>query len=207
MLKIGIIEDDLVIREGLRRYLSVDFENVIAAESVEEFLPELKDKNKDFDIILTDIELPGMNGIEGIKHIKKISPTTDILMLTVYNDSDRIFKSLCAGAIGYLLKNTPLPEIKEAIVNTHKKGGAPMSPTIARKVIEHFQPKRPVKSVLTPREREIVDAIVEGLSYKMIGNKLFISIETVRQHIKNIYRKLHVNSKAEVIAKSLKGEI
>ncbi len=212
MLRIGIIEDDPVIREGLEAFLLAEdkFEYVVAEGSVEEFLVHLE--NKQFDVVLSDIGLPGMSGIEGIPYLKEANPDVDIIMLTVYHDSDRIFKSLVAGAIGYLLKNTPLPDIEKAIFDINK-GGSPMSPTIARQVIGHFQNRQAEKkerakaSVLTPREREIVDGIVDGLSYKMIANRYFISIETVRQHIKNIYRKLHVNSKAEVITKSLKGEI
>lgn len=157
-----------------------------------------------------DIQLPGMSGIEGIGIIKDKYPEIDIIMLTVYHDSHKIFDSLCAGASGYLLKHTSLPEIKESILNL-LNGGAPMSPQIARKVINHFQEQEPrksnVESSLTPREHDIVNGLVDGLSYKMIADRYDISIDTVRAHIRNIYKKLHVNSKAEVIAKSLKGEI
>jgi DNA-binding NarL/FixJ family response regulator len=129
-------------------------------------------------------------------------------MLTIYHDSHKIFDSLVAGASGYLLKHTSLPEIKEAIENL-VDGGAPMSPQIARKVIQHFN--KPVaekpESDLTAREQDIVNGLVDGLSYKMIADRFDISIDTVRAHIRNIYKKLHVNSKAEVIAKSLRGEI
>ncbi len=152
--------------------------------------------------------MPGISGINGIKILKHDYPGINIIMLTVYNDSTRIFNSLCAGASGYLLKNTPLEEIKKAIEELDS-GGAPMSPEIARKVIEYFNPKKTnnYQSALTSKENEIVNLMVDGLSYKMIADRMGISIDTVRFHIKNIYRKLHVNSKGEVISKSLKGEI
>jgi DNA-binding NarL/FixJ family response regulator len=161
------------------------------------------------DLILMDIQLPGMSGIEGIGLIREKYPEIDIIMLTVYHDSHKIFNSLCAGASGYLLKHTSLPKIKDSILDL-LEGGAPMSPQIARKVINHFQDQQPKKNAdsdLTPREHDIVNGLVDGLSYKMIADRYDISIDTVRAHIRNIYKKLHVNSKAEVIAKSLKGEI
>ncbi len=161
------------------------------------------------DVILMDIELPGMSGIDGMKLIKNQHPEVEIIILTVYHDSHKIFDSLCAGASGYLLKHTSLPEIKEAI-ETLVDGGSPMSPQIARKVIDYFKKpevKKEPESELTPREQEIVVGLVDGLSYKMIADRMDIAIDTVRAHIRNIYKKLHVNSKAEVIAKSLRGEI
>jgi DNA-binding NarL/FixJ family response regulator len=155
-----------------------------------------------------DLGLPGMSGIDGIKLVKEKYPDVDIVVFSVYNDPKRIFDSLCAGATGYLLKNTPLEEIKEGI-ELLSKGGSPMSPQIARKVIDHFNPaaKKKVESILSPKEKEIVVGLVDGLSYKLIADRMDISIETVRFHIKNIYRKLHVHGKAEVISKSLRGEI
>lgn len=207
---IGIVEDNKKIRSLIQRYLDMQEELrcPVAVESVEEML-EYLEKHEHPGIILMDIQLPGMSGIEGIKIIKEKYPEIEIIMLTVYHDSHKIFDSLVAGASGYLLKHTSLPEIKESILNL-TKGGAPMSPQIARKVINHFQkeePKKNVESDLTPREHDIVNGLVDGLSYKMIADRYDISIDTVRAHIRNIYKKLHVNSKAEVIAKSLKGEI
>ena len=208
MIKLVIIEDDSEIRNGLKRYLSLqkDIHCRICAESYEAFSQQIDDSTA-IDVVLTDIGLPGKSGIEGIPLIKKAFPAANVLMLTVYNDADRIFKALCAGANGYLLKNTPLPKIAEAIRNVHR-GDAAMSPSIARKVIAYFQPKRPSRSEqLTAREQQIVSAIVEGLSYKLVADRLGISFETVKQHIKNIYKKLHINSKAELIRKSFNGEI
>ena len=160
------------------------------------------------NVLLMDIQLPGMSGIEGMKIIQQKYPDIEIIMLTVYHDSHKIFDSLKAGASGYLLKHTSLPEIKDAI-ELLMQGGAPMSPQIARKVITHFNDRgqKQQESNLTNREQDIVNGLVDGLSYKLIADRLDISIDTVRAHIRNIYKKLHVNSKAEVIAKSLRGEL
>jgi len=210
MSVIGIVEDNKKIRDLIQRYLDMQdkMHCPVGVDSVEEMMEYLEENQKP-DVILMDIQLPGMSGIEGIKLIKEKFPDIEIIMLTVYHDSHKIFNSLCAGASGYLLKHTSLPEIKESI-ETLLNGGAPMSPQIARKVIEHFQkpePKKENKANLTPREQDIVTGLVDGLSYKMIADRYNISIDTVRAHIRNIYKKLHVNSKAEVIAKSLRGEI
>ena len=210
MIKVGIVEDNVKIRNLIQRYLDMQdgISCSVAVDSVEEMLDYLKEKELP-DILLMDIQLPGMSGIEGIGIIKQDYPEIDIIMLTVYHDSHKIFDSLKAGASGYLLKHTSLPEIKDAVEDL-AKGGAPMSPQIARKVIQYFntnQAKKKPESNLTAREQDIVNGLVDGLSYKMIADRYDISIDTVRAHIRNIYKKLHVNSKAEVIAKSLRGEI
>jgi len=210
MIKVGIVEDNVKIRDLIQRYLDMQdgISCSVAVDSVEEMLDYLKEKELP-DILLMDIQLPGMSGIEGIGIIKQDYPEIDIIMLTVYHDSHKIFDSLKAGASGYLLKHTSLPEIKDAVEDL-AKGGAPMSPQIARKVIQYFntnQVKKKPESDLTAREQDIVNGLVDGLSYKMIADRFDISIDTVRAHIRNIYKKLHVNSKAEVIAKSLRGEI
>lgn len=210
MAVIGIVEDNKKIRDLIQRYLDMqkEMECPVAVDSVEEMLDYLE-KHQRPNVILMDIQLPGMSGIKGMEIIKSKFPEIEIIMLTVYHDSHKIFDSLKAGASGYLLKHTSLPEIKESIENL-LKGGAPMSPQIARKVISHFNEEAPKKnedSMLTNREQDIVNGLVDGLSYKMIADRYDISIDTVRAHIRNIYKKLHVNSKAEVIAKSLRGEI
>jgi DNA-binding NarL/FixJ family response regulator len=212
MTTVAIVEDDNLIREGIQKYLmhQTDFLCEIAQDSVEGFLERIKTVPFP-DVILMDIGLPGMSGISGMRLIKDKHPDVDIIMLTVYNDWQKIFDSLCAGASGYLLKNTPLTEIKKAIESV-RTGGAAMSPEIARKVMEYFTPvqsKQPaqVESPLTPKEKEIVIGLVDGLSYKMIADRMDVSIDTIRFHIKNIYKKLQVNSKGEVIGKSLRGEI
>jgi len=209
MIKVAIVEDDTTIRETICQYLSSqsDLYCDMAFESVESLLHNLNNSNLP-DVILMDIGLPGMSGISGIKIIREKYPEINIIMLTVYNDANKVFQSLCAGATGYLLKNAPFREIKEAI-NLVMHDGASMSPQIARKVVEYFHPERKKEgsSPLTAKEKEIVLELVDGLSYKMIADRECISIETVRSHIKNIYKKLHVHSKAEVITKSLQGEI
>ncbi len=209
MINIAIVEDDPFVRESLKEFIDDQPEMICSAakESVEAFLHYLNDEHVP-DVILMDIGLPGMSGISGIKLVKERYPEVNILMLTVYHDSSRIFQSLCAGASGYLLKNTPFPGIKEAIEIVYH-GGACMSPQIARKVVNFFQEekKKEKESPLTDKEKEIVLCLVDGLSYKMIADKECISLETVRSHIKNIYKKLQVHSKAEVIKKSLEGEI
>ncbi len=209
MIDVAIIEDDGEIREDIQDFLN-SLDNMscrYARETVESFLAILSEENKP-DVILMDIGLPGMSGISGIRIIKDKYPEINIIMFTVYHDSEKIFQSLCAGASGYLLKTTPFQELARTIETVHK-GGSFMSPQIARKVIDHFQtaPKKEKISPLTDKEKEIVMGLVDGLSYKMIADKAFISIETVRSHIKNIYKKLHVHSKADVIRKSLSGEI
>lgn len=209
MAQVGIIEDNKKIRQLMQRYLDMqeDMSCPVATESVEDMLDYLSTYSNP-NVLLMDIQLPGMSGIEGMKIIQQKYPDIEIIMLTVYHDSHKIFESLKAGASGYLLKHTSLPEIKDAI-ELLMQGGAPMSPQIARKVITHFNDRGQKKqeSNLTNREQDIVNGLVDGLSYKLIADRLKISIDTVRAHIRNIYKKLHVNSKAEVIAKSLRGEL
>jgi len=209
MAQVGIIEDNKKIRQLMQRYLDMqeDMSCLVATESVEEMLDYLTTYPHP-NVLLMDIQLPGMSGIEGMKIIQQKYPDIEIIMLTVYHDSHKIFDSLKAGASGYLLKHTSLPEIKNAI-QLLMQGGAPMSPQIARKVITHFNDRgqKQQESNLTNREQDIVNGLVDGLSYKLIADRLDISIDTVRAHIRNIYKKLHVNSKAEVIAKSLRGEL
>ena len=209
MAQVGIIEDNKKIRQLMQRYLDMqeDMSCQVATESVEEMLDYLTTYPHP-NVLLMDIQLPGMSGIEGMKIIQQKYPDIEIIMLTVYHDSHKIFDSLKAGASGYLLKHTSLPEIKDAI-DLLMQGGAPMSPQIARKVITHFNDRgqKQQESNLTNREQDIVNGLVDGLSYKLIADRLDISIDTVRAHIRNIYKKLHVNSKAEVIAKSLRGEL
>jgi len=207
-VKLAIVEDARNVRRNLEEFFHrcSEISEVWSAGSMEEFFEKIKTQELP-DVVLCDIGLPGMNGIEGIKKIKDRYPQIDIIMLTVFNDSDRIFKSLCAGATGYALKGTPLQEILKAVLEI-KDGGSYMSPSIARKVVEYFAPSRNGnQDILSAKEKQIVRALTEGLSYKLIADRLTISIGTVRTHIKNIYRKLHVNSKAEVINKVIKGEI
>ncbi|HRG07839.1 MAG TPA: response regulator transcription factor [Cyclobacteriaceae bacterium] len=209
MIFVGIVEDDDLIRKSIQDFLNrqQDFRCDWSYNSIESLLVNLKNETLP-QVLIMDLGLPGMSGIDGMKLIKQQHPQIDLVVFSVYNDPQKIFDSLCAGATGYLLKNTPLDEIKSA-VELLVNGGSPMSPQIARKVIEFFAPrgKREVTSPLSSKEKEIVVGLVDGLSYKLIADRLNISIETVRFHIKSIYRKLHVHGKAEVISKSLRGEI
>jgi DNA-binding NarL/FixJ family response regulator len=207
MINIAIIEDDSLVRHTLTALFEQQDNMfcVLAVQSAELFLKKAPGIQCP-DIVLSDIGLPGMDGIEAIPLVKRQFPEAAIIMLSVYTDNDRIFKALCAGAVGYLEKDTPLQDILDAIMVIHK-GGSVMSPAIARKVVEYFAPRRTYKEALTAKEQQVVAAMVDGLSYKMIADRLGITLETVRQHIKNIYRKLQVNSKGEVIVKSLRGEI
>lgn len=207
MLTLAIVEDVAVIRENLTAYFTgqEEFDVLAAAGSMEAFFELLKEGVVP-DVVLSDIGLPGMNGIDGIKKIKDKHPATDVIMLSVFNDSEQIFKSICAGATGYVLKDTPLPELKKAILDVHA-GGSYMTPSIARKVMEYFSPRKSSGELLSAKEKQVVVAMTEGLSYKLIADRLSLSIDGVRFHIKNIYRKLEVNSKAEVIGKYHKGEL
>lgn len=205
-IKLAIIEDIDDVRESLVAYFSKDtgIECVCAADSMEMFFSHVPTMSPP-DIILSDIGLPGMNGIVGIREIKKTFPEASVIILTIFSNSDKIFQAICAGASGYLLKTSPLSETRKAILDVHN-GGSSMSPVIARKVFEYFSTPQTGKSdeeVLSPKERQIVQALTDGLSYKLVADRLSISLHTVRFHIRHIYRKLHVNSKAEVISKML----
>ena len=206
-LALAIVEDIEDIRTGLADYFRAqpEFTDVLAVDGMEAFFDAMAAGYMP-EVVLSDIGLPGMNGIEGIKKIKEGFPETDVIMLSVFNNSERIFKSICAGATGYALKDTPLPELKKAVLDV-RAGGSYMTPSIARKVMEYFTPKKSAGDALTPKEKQIVVAMTEGLSYKLIADRLSLSIDGVRFHIKNIYRKLQVNSKAEVIGKYHKGEL
>lgn len=206
MITVAFIEDEPYIRKFIATYLteSKEFDLLMASERVEDLMDQANIITPP-NVILLDINLPGMSGLEAIRHLKTIFPNTEIIMFTIHDDSDRIFKALRAGASGYLLKNSSTSRIKDSIHQVFR-GEASMSPSIARKVISYFQPKKKEKEKLTPREQQIVQCIVDGLSYKLIADKLMVSVNTIAYHTKNIYRKLEVNSKAEVIAKSLKNK-
>lgn len=207
-ITLAIIEDDKLIQESLNDFFAVQpqINCLLITSSVEDFLIALKTLEKTPDIILLDINLLGMSGIEGIPHILNELPKADIIMLTTFEDNDSIYKALCAGACSYLSKKTPLKKIQEAI-EVVSDGGSYMSPSIARKIVNSYAPKRSTSDVLTLRQKEIVAGIVDGKSYKMIAEDLFVSLDTVRSHIKNIYKALEINSKAELIKKSYDNEI
>ena len=207
MIKVSIVEDIDNIRNGIR--ILVDgtpgFQCSGSYASCEEMLKEIE--TVDSDVMLMDIGLKGMSGIEGIKLLKKVKPNIDILMLTVHDDNEKIFEALCAGASGYLTKQTPPSRLLDAIKEVNE-GGSPMSANIARKVVTVFQkksnlPKSEIEE-LTSREKEVLNGLVDGKSYQLIADSLFVSISTVRFHIKNIYQKLHVKSQTEAVSKAIR---
>ncbi len=157
------------------------------------------------DVVLMDIDMPGMSGIEGVVHLKKAHPQVEALMLTVFDDDERVFQAVCAGANGYLLKKTPPARILEALREV-TEGGAPMSPVIARKILQLYPGKPTEKDAdldkLTLREMEVLKTLARGFSHKMVATELKISTETVRTYVKRIYEKLHVHSVTEAIAKA-----
>lgn len=160
------------------------------------------------DVVLMDIQMPGISGIDAVKALQQQFSDLKILMLTNFDDDDKVFYALCFGASGYLLKSTPPSKILEAIKEVHE-GGAPMSPVIARKMLQMFRKQPPSRQVaekdyqLSPREKEVLECLVKGMSLKIIGSTLHISYDTVRSHIKHIYEKLHVVSMTEAVAKAL----
>lgn len=169
-------------------------------------------KNVDFhrpDIVLMDIDMPIENGLQGLRNLRATGNEVNILMLTVFDDNDRVFQAICYGASGYILKRTAPEKIVEAIREAHT-GGAPMTPSVAKQVLKLFSKpfqKSDDLQTLTPREHDALSLLVRGYSYKMAAGEMNISIETLRYHIKNIYTKLHVNSKSEAVAKAIQNKI
>ena len=212
-IRIAIFDDNKNIRESIGMLLSTEnsFEVVGSFSHVLDCLEDITTCKP--DVILMDIEMPGMSGIEAVKTIRKEFPQIQILMQTVFEDDDRVFDSICSGASGYILKNFLNTKLIDAIKEL-QYGGSPMSPSIARKVFNKMQqipqfvkPEEAPNYDLTPREKEVLSCIVEGLAYKMIADKLKISYETVRSHVKKIYEKLHVASLTEAVAKAIHQRI
>jgi DNA-binding NarL/FixJ family response regulator len=208
IIRVSILDDDEEFREVLSKVLnkSDGFKCVGSYETCEQALTKIEEDLP--DILLLDIEMPGKSGIESLKEIKSIFPTVEVMMLTVYSDSEKIFQSLRNGAVGYLLKKSPTEKLLEAIREAYD-GGAPFSGEVARKVLQYFQtPSGPAySSLLSDREKEVLDALIEGHSTKAIAEKLFVSFHTIRFHLHNIYTKLHVNSRSEAVAKAIKNKI
>lgn len=205
-IRVAIIEDKKEIRDGLTFLINTSegytcvgsFSN---AEDALESIPRLN-----VHVALMDINLPGMDGIACVRKLKAVVPSLLIIMLTVYEDTDRIFEALSAGATGYLLKRTPPAKLVESIAEVYR-GGSPMSSEIARKVVQSFQKSNsPTTETdqLTSREKEILAHLAKGYTYKEIGDQLFISEETVRSHLRRIYEKLQVHSRTEAVVKFLK---
>ncbi|MFI5133469.1 MAG: response regulator [Chitinophagales bacterium] len=202
-IKVCIVEDLKEIREGMISLLTLDerFELLAAFPDAEKAAEELVAWQP--DIVIMDINLPGMNGIDCIKKVKNECPATQFIMFTIYEDDEKIFEALAAGASGYLLKKTALSKITDSLLELHQ-GGSPMSTSIARKVIDRFHIKADsdkMTQLLTPRENEVLQLLAKGLLYKEISVKLSITPGTVGQHIHNIYDKLHVQNRTEAINK------
>ena len=209
-IKVSIYEDNIALMEGLSYLISgtEGFELCTAYPSAVHILEDCKENIP--DVILMDIDMPELTGIEATRLVKNDFPDINVMILTVFEDRDKIFDALCAGATGYLLKKTPSEQIIAAIEELNR-GGSPISSGIARKVLEYFS-KSVVSSKkesyqLSKRETEILNRLVLGDSYKMVANACFISIGTVYTHIDNIYKKLHVNSKSEAVIKAIKERL
>lgn len=205
-----IFEDSQSLRTSLFHVIneSQGFKCVGAHEDCLNLMENIaKDKP---DVVLMDIQMPGINGIEAVSMLREKYPDLKILMQTIFEDEEKIFNSILAGASGYILKNTSPARILEFIKETYE-GGAPMSPTVATKVLKMVGERSTAAKIidfnLSEREKEVLAALVEGMSYKMIADSCFISLDTVRTHIKNIYEKLHVHSKGEAVAKAIKSKI
>jgi DNA-binding NarL/FixJ family response regulator len=209
LIRVAIIEDDRATREGLRLLINgtPNFRCVASHRSVED---AMRSTGRDaHDVLLLDIDLPGMSGSDGVSILKQKYPSAEILMLTVYAEEDKVFESICNGACGYLLKETPPARLLDAIREAHH-GGAPMSPEIARKVVTLFQKTGPPEKLdeqLTPQEMRLLRLLVEGYSYQGAADRLKISVNTVRDYIRTIYEKLHVHSKSEAVTKALRSRI
>jgi len=208
MIKVGIVEDNQVLLKSMEQ-LFEQTTDIRCVASVKNLLNVVSvfQKAKP-DIVIMDIGLPDISGIEGVRTLKNNFHNIQILMFTVFEDDDKIFEAIREGASGYLLKKTRPQEILEAIRSLHQ-GGSPMSPSVARRVIQFFQAGPPLKEEdyqLTTREKEILFALVDGLSYKKIADKYYLSVHTIRKHISNIYEKLHVHSKSQAVAKVLHAQ-
>ena len=210
MIRIVIVEDKKAVREGLAVLLGVPGElNCVGRyANAEDMLANLATDTP--DIILMDIGLPGMSGIDATLRVKENRPATEIVILTVHEDDGNIFKALCSGACGYLLKDTPPSELIDAVRDAHQ-GGSPMSSRIARRVVtlfqDRFQPPRESEIRITEREQEVLSSLAKGNSYAAIADSLCVAADTVRFHIRNIYRKLHVHSQSAAVAKAIREDL
>lgn len=208
-IKVAIIEDLRDIREGLAALINgtAGYQCKGVFRSMEEALPALEQQLP--DVALVDVGLPGMSGIEGIRILKERHQGLLAIMLTVYNDDERIFEALCAGACGYLLKNTPPARLLESVTEA-VKGGSPISPEIARRVVTLFQDLRPPRSAdyqLTPHETRLLKLLVDGHNYKTAATELGVSVNTISFHMRRIYDKLQVHSKSEAVSKALRSRL
>jgi len=207
-IKVAIIEDEQKILNGLALLIggTPGFVCTGTYPSVEDALEGIETKLP--DVVLIDVGLPGISGVQGIQILKRCYPRLATLVLTVFEDQERIFDALCAGACGYLVKGTPPAKLLDSLRET-VSGGAPMSPQIARRVIQHFQARDPVNPTydLTPHELRLLRYLVDGHHYQSAANQLGVSVNTIRFHLRNIYDKLQVHSKSEAVAKALRERL
>jgi DNA-binding NarL/FixJ family response regulator len=208
-IAVALIEDDPAIRRGLGLLItgSPGYRCVGTFSSVEEALRSMGHEVP--DVLLLDINLPGISGSEGARVLHEKYPSVQILMLTIYDEDEKIFESICNGACGYLLKRTPPAELLQAIRDIHR-GGAPMSPEVARKLVRLFQKTGPPEKIdhhLTPHEVRLLGLLAEGYSYQGAADRLDVSINTIRDYIRSIYEKLHVHSKTDAVRKALRSGI
>jgi DNA-binding NarL/FixJ family response regulator len=208
VIRVSIVDDEADLRENIAGYVGAakGFQCLGLYGNAREALANIPKEKP--DVVLMDINLGGMSGIECVRLLKPQIPETQVVMLTVFEDTDKIFSALAAGASGYLLKRMPPAKLLEAIREVHE-GGSPMSAPIARKVVQSLQPaltapSAPETLTLSPRERDVLDGLAEGQAYKQIADKLGVSIHTVRNYIRRIYEKLHVCSRTEAVAKYLR---
>ncbi|GAB4256798.1 MAG: response regulator transcription factor [Saprospiraceae bacterium] len=203
-VRVGIIEDDPQIRQLMQLIIdgSPGFSCLQVWESCERALPDLKTDCP--DVLLMDIDLPGMSGIEGVGELRKLNPQLPVVMLTIHDDNEAVFDSLCAGAVGYLVKGLPPVQLLAAIREAHA-GGSPMSAAIARKVVRSFETSR--HNPLSDREQEVLSMLCDGENYRTIAEALFISVNTVKAHIKNIYEKLQVHTRADAVRTAIRNRL
>lgn len=206
MISVSIIDDEKELRESIATFIngSPGFRCVSAYGSADIALQRVPADKP--DVVLMDINMPGMNGIECVERLKSSMPNVQIVMLTVYEDTDQIFRALAAGATGYLLKRSSPSKLLQAIREV-QAGGSPMSNSIARKVVASFQKVKKTDEKqphLSPREQAVLDCLAKGLTYKQIADQLEISIDTIRTHLRRVYEKLHVQSRTEAVAKYLR---
>jgi DNA-binding NarL/FixJ family response regulator len=209
-IKVAIFEDNAQLREMLFQIINLT-EGLSCTGAYPDAMDlEFKIRRSQPEIVLMDIDMPGISGIEAVRIINEKFQEVQVMMQTIFDDNEKVFDSVCAGASGYLLKNSMSEQIVSAIKEL-KNGGVPMSPGIAKKVINRFQEQNSyIKNdeyKLSFREKEVITCLMKGMSYKMIAGACFISIDTVKFHIKKIYEKLHVNSKSEAVIKAMKGKI
>lgn len=210
MLNIAIIEDESMLREELTDFFKKS--NHIYCALVVDSISKFQHFFRDFmqiDVVLLDINLPGMSGLDGISIVRNLLPDAEIVMHTVVNDHDTIFKCICAGANGYLLKNGDLVELEATLLSIEENSGCALTPSVARRIISYFQPKSNQKNTesLSEQELKVIRFLVDGMSYQQVADALNVTINGVRYHIKNIYKKLHIKSKSALLRRYWEGRI